>query len=204
MGYVDLRRRRYERKSGGLSQYPGSRPHLLLAVGFALGVISSALFCITFGDPNPVGALLLLAAVITLLGYLGWLICSSGVRRDQAEIGCGETATHSYRRCRRRHFARGGCSKDLAYGGQGGRDPHPPRGSRSSSGPEQGRRPFLRAAGRATSFGDVGSVENLQVSGSAIRRVASGKRLSPVAASLSVVKRPPRPARRSRRRHPWR
>ena len=74
MGYIDLRRRRYERKSGGLSQYPGSHPHFLLAVGFVSGVISSALFCITFGDPNPVGALLLLAAVITLLGYLGWLM----------------------------------------------------------------------------------------------------------------------------------
>ena len=74
MGYVDLRRRRYERNFGGLSQYPGSRPHFLLTVGFALGVISSALCCITFGDPNPVGALLLLAAVITLLGYLGWLM----------------------------------------------------------------------------------------------------------------------------------
>jgi len=48
-----------------------SHQYLLLVLGFVLGPLISRVFYIGISSP---GALVLLIAVITLLGYLGWLL----------------------------------------------------------------------------------------------------------------------------------
>jgi prepilin signal peptidase PulO-like enzyme (type II secretory pathway) len=77
VGYVDLRKRREERdtrNAAGLRHYAGSDPHILLAIGFVLGVLSSPVFYIGVNGPDPFSALLLLIAAVTLLFYLGWFL----------------------------------------------------------------------------------------------------------------------------------
>lgn len=83
MGYVDLRRRRQgrdPRRSATLRHYTGSHPHLLLAIGFVLGVLSSPFFYLGVNSPDPFSALLLLIVTVTLLGYLGWLVLGQGAK----------------------------------------------------------------------------------------------------------------------------
>jgi hypothetical protein len=89
VGYVDLRRRRQERnprKPAGLGHYLGSTPHLLLAVGFVLGILSSPVFYIGT-NTDPFTALLLGVAVVTLLGYLGWLLLGQSPESPRPKLG---------------------------------------------------------------------------------------------------------------------
>lgn len=81
MGYVDLRRRRQERKPVGPGHYALNNPHLLLATGFVLGLLSSPVFYIGINS-DPLSALLLGIATVTLLGYVGWLL----LKRSQENI----------------------------------------------------------------------------------------------------------------------
>ena len=67
MRYVDLRRRGYETGSQGSAGPLKAGPYLLLALGFALGVIFSY-------AGGLAGGLLLLIAVGALAGYLVWLL----------------------------------------------------------------------------------------------------------------------------------
>ena len=90
MGYVDLRRRRQEReprKPAGLRHYVGSNPHLLLATGFVLGLLSSPIFYIGIYGSDPFTALLLLIAAVTLLGYFGWLLLGRSPEQTRPKLG---------------------------------------------------------------------------------------------------------------------
>ncbi|HEX2739978.1 MAG TPA: hypothetical protein VHM69_05995 [Rubrobacter sp.] len=87
MGYVDLRRRREERKPGGLGYYALNNPHLLLATGFVLGLLSSPVFYIGVNSPDPFAALLLLIAAVTLLGYVSWLLLGQGSKIIRPRVG---------------------------------------------------------------------------------------------------------------------
>lgn len=83
MGYVDLRRRREERKPGGLGSYAGSNQYSLLAAGFLLGLLSSSIFHIH----DPFTALLLVIAAVTLLGYVSWLLLGQGSKNTRPRVG---------------------------------------------------------------------------------------------------------------------
>ena len=90
MGYVDLRRRREERnppKPVGLRHYALNNPHLLLATGFVLGLLSSPIFYIGIYGSDPFTALLLLIAAVTLLGYFGWLLLGRSPEQTRPKLG---------------------------------------------------------------------------------------------------------------------
>lgn len=80
MGYVDLRersrRRRGTRGPAGGRHYAGRNPYLLVALGFALGMLASILaspiFYIGFNGPDPLATLLFLIIGVTMLGYAGY------------------------------------------------------------------------------------------------------------------------------------
>ncbi len=104
MGYVDLRRRREERKPGGLRHFAVNSPHLLLATGFVLGLLSSPVFYIGINSPDPFTALLLAIVAATLLGYVSWLLLGQSSNKT-GQIRRGETATHGDPGCGRQHYA---------------------------------------------------------------------------------------------------
>ena len=84
MGYVDLRRRREERKPGGLGHHAGNNPFTLLAAGFILGVLGSSIFHI---GQDPFTALLLMIAAFTLLGYVSWLLFGQSPKNLGPKLG---------------------------------------------------------------------------------------------------------------------
>jgi hypothetical protein len=86
VGYVDLRRRRQERKPAGLGHYARSNPYLLLAAGFVLGILSSPVFYIGINN-DPFTALLLAIAVVTLLGYVSWLLFGQSPNNLRPRLG---------------------------------------------------------------------------------------------------------------------
>lgn len=83
MGYVDLRRRREERKPGGPGYYAGSNQYSLLAAGFLLGLLSSSIFY----THDPFTALLLVIAAVTMLGYVSWLLLGQGSKNTRPRVG---------------------------------------------------------------------------------------------------------------------
>jgi hypothetical protein len=86
VGYVDLRRRREERNTAGLGHYTLNNPHLLLVIGFVLGILSSPVFYIGT-NTDPFTALLLGIAAVTLLGYFGWLLLGQSPRDARPKLG---------------------------------------------------------------------------------------------------------------------
>ena len=115
MGYVDLRRRREERRPGSLGYYAGSNPYPLLAAGFLLGRLSSS--NIYYHDPFT--ALLLVIAAITLPGYVSWLLLGRDQINLRQKIGGAKHLLMAI-------LDAGGSfgrAPNLAHGGRG--DPHP-------------------------------------------------------------------------------
>ncbi|HJQ28534.1 MAG TPA: hypothetical protein VJ827_04290 [Rubrobacter sp.] len=90
MGYVDLRRRRDERnppKPAGLRHYAMNNPHLLLVIGFVLGLLGSPVFYISVNSPDPITVLLLLIAAVTLFGYVSWILLRQSPEGFKPKLG---------------------------------------------------------------------------------------------------------------------